>query len=132
MKVFALLWLAISVAVFLFTFTFAFRKHRNLKAALKVLVLGIVLVDFIMLSSLIYYGNTYTKEGTPSEYDSVANKNAEKPFILLHGSEYEISTGNKIAFSIFYALMDAPKMGAFGLKYSIVFGSFKSIKCNVL
>ena len=123
MKFFALVWLAVSVAVFLLTFIFAFKKHRNLKAALKVLLLGIVLTDFVMLSSLLYYGNTYTESGSISEYDSVANKSAEKPFILLHGSEYEITTGNKGAFSLIYALMNAPKMGAFGLKYPIVFAA---------
>ena len=123
MKVLALVWLAISVILFLLTFLFAFKKHRNLKAALKVLLLGIVLTDFVMLSSLFYYGNVYAKNGTVSEYNSVTNKNAEKPFILLHGSEYEITTGNKAAFSVMYALMNAPKMGAFGLKYPIVFAA---------
>ncbi len=131
MKVFALLWFIISVIVFLITFIFAFRNHRNLKAALKVLLLGIVFVDFLMLSSLIYYGNTYTKDGIPTEYNSVENKNAEKPFILLYGSEYEITTGNKVAFSIFHALMNAPKMGAFGLKYSIVFAASFNFPWNL-
>lgn len=123
MKVLALLWLAISFAVFLLTFMIAFKKHRNLKAALKVLLLGIVLTDFVMLSSLFYYGNVYTESGTVSEYDSVSNKNAEKPFILLYGSEYEITTGNKGTFAVMYALMNAPKMGTFGLKYPIVFAA---------
>ena len=125
MKVLALLWFVISVIVFLLTFIFSFRKHRNLKTALKGLLLGVVLTDVIMLSSLFYYGNVYTESGTLSDYDSVTNKNVEKPFILLYGSEYEITTENKVAFAIFYALMNAPKMGALGLKYSIIFvGAF--------
>lgn len=123
MKVLALLWLAISVILFLLTFMFAFRKHRNLKAALKVLLLGIVLTDFVMLSSIFYYGNVYTASGTVSEYDSVTNKNAEKPFILLYGYEYEITTGNKGTIAVVYALMNAPQMGTFGLIYPIIFAA---------
>lgn len=86
-------------------------------------MLGIVLTDFVMLFSIFYYGNVYTASGTVSEYDSVTNKNAEKPFILLYGSEYEITTGNKGTFAVMYALMNAPKMGTFGLKYPIVFAA---------
>ncbi|MBO7123033.1 MAG: hypothetical protein J6V90_07125 [Treponema sp.] len=131
MKVFALAWFVISVAIFFFTFIFAFKKHANLKAALKVLLLGTVLANFIILSSLFYFGNVYTKSGTVSEYNSATNKNVEKPFILLHGSEYEITTGNKTAFAVIYALINAPKVGTFGLKYPIFFAAVFDFPWNL-
>lgn len=123
LKIFALIWLVAASAILFLTFIFALKKHRNLKAVLKVLLLGTVLVNFIILSSLFYFGNVYTKSGKVSEYDSSTNKSAEKPFILLHGSEYEIATKNKAVFSIVYALINAPKTGAFGLKYPIIFAA---------
>lgn len=131
---FAFVWLVISVGVFVLTFYVAFRKHRNLKAALKILLLGIVLTDFIMLSSLFYYGNKYTADESVAEFDSNTNKWIESPFISTHSSEYEIKLDKSsessngislktLSFSFIYALIYAPKMGAFGLKYPSLFAA---------
>ena len=125
MKSMALFWLIFSVAVFVLTFYVGFRRNRNLKAALKILLLGVVFTDFIMLTSIFYYGNIYTEGENPikSVYDAETNKDAEKPFILAHSSEYEIKSDKKLAFSLIYALIYAPKMGAFGLKYPSLFAA---------
>ena len=123
MKVCALIFFIIAVALFVITSIIAIKKRKNPKASLRTLLLGILLSDFVILLSIIYYGNVYTKNGIPTTYDSVTNITEDKPFILLHDSEYEISTGNKVVFASIYALFNAPKMGAYGLKYSVLYAA---------
>ena len=124
MKVFfPLFWFFVSVFNLLLFILLAFKKHGNLKSSVKTLLLGIVITDFIILSSLFYFGNVYTADGEVSEYNSITNTEAVKPFILLHNSEYEISKGNKKLFSLIYSLINAPKMGTFSLKYPIIFAA---------
>lgn len=106
-----------SIITILVFFVKALPKRRNVKAFVKKMFLGIFLSDIIILSSLIYYGNSYDSQGN----NITEKENAGKPFILEHGTEYEITTKNKIFFSIFYGLINAPKMGTFGLKYPIIF-----------
>ena len=120
---FPLLWFCISVFVFTVFIILAFKKQGNPKAKVKTLLLGIIITDFIILSSLFYFGNVYTVKGKISEYNSITNKDADKPFILLHNSEYEISRGNKQFFSVVYGIINTPKMGAFGLKYPVIFAA---------
>ena len=113
-----------SIAVFVITIFIAFRRHRNLKSALKILLLGIVLTDFIMLSSLIYYGNVYTADGCAPVVKSDDSSKWEKaPFILIHSTEFEIKSEKKLPFAIIYGLIYAPKMGAFVLKYPSLFAA---------
>ena len=123
MKIFALLFFFISLSIFLLTFLIAFKKHRNLKAALKILLLGIVFTDFVILASLFYYGNVYTDRGERTVLNTDTGKYDKAPFIISHSSEYEIKAGNKPFFSIIYAVIYAPKMGAFGLKYPSLFAA---------
>ncbi len=113
-----------SIAVFVITIFIAFRRHRNLKSALKILLLGIVLTDFIMLSSLIYYGNVYTADGCAPVVKSDDSSKWEKaPFILIHSTEFEIKSEKILPFAIIYGLIYAPKMGAFVLKYPSLFAA---------
>ena len=124
MKVFVSIFLLIlSFSIFGYFTFLAIKKKRNLKSSVKTLLLGTIIADFIILSSLFYFGNVYTKSGVQSEYDSVNNKSVEKPFIIEHNSEYEISNGNKIVFSIIHAFINTPKMGALGLKYPVIFSA---------
>lgn len=116
--VFPLAWLILSVVVFLLFIIIAIKKRNNRKTFTTILLLGIVLTNIIILSSLFYYGNTYDSSGI-----NVSEKNAGKPFILVHGSEYEISNKSKIFYSILYGVMNAPKMGTFGLKYPIIYAA---------
>ena len=120
MKVFfPYLWLIISIIIFLAFIFYAIKKRKNHKTVATTLLLGIVLSNFIILSSLIYFGNSYDITGK----NVSTNIDATKPFILIHGSEYEISRGNKFFYSLLYGLMNALKMGTFGLKYPIVYAA---------
>ena len=142
MKLWACVWLVFAFAIFVLTFVVGFRRKRNLKSALKILLLGIVFTDFILLSSIIYYGNVYTAEGNiyieatekkdcsrpkqPDEKDEtvvVKSVDSPKPFILIHSTEFEIKSEKKLPFAIIYGLIYAPKMGAFVLKYPSLFAA---------
>ena len=128
MKLWACVWLVFAFAIFVLTFVVGFRRKRNLKSALKILLLGIVFTDFILLSSIIYYGNVYTAEGNiyieatekkdcsrpkqPDEKDEtvvVKSVDSPKPFILIHSTEFEIKSDYKKTFAIIYGLIYAPK-----------------------
>lgn len=117
MNFFALSFLTISIVIFIATIIIAFIKREEIKYALKIFLIGIIITNFIMLSSLFYFGNVYTKSGI------IYDKSEDLPFILLHNSEYEISTENKAFFSVVYALINTPKMGTLGLKYPVIFAA---------
>ena len=106
---------------------YAFKKRRNHKTVAKTLLLGIVLTNFIILSSLIYFGNSYDIAGKNVFIDN----DAGKPFLLIHGSEYEISRGNTLFYSLLYGLMNALKVGTFGLKYPIIYAASFDFPCDL-
>lgn len=117
MNFFALSFLTISIVIFIATIIIAFIKREEIKYSLKIFLIGIIITNFIMLSSLFYFGNVYTKSGI------IYDNSEDLPFILLHNSEYEISTENKAFFSVVYALINTPKMGTFGLKYPVIYAA---------
>lgn len=112
---FKIFWFAVSVLIFISTGILAVLKSmdrdRNYKQIAIIITVGIFFSNAVLLSSIIYFGNTET----------VTIDSQSKKIIEEHSTEYKIiDEENEIGYSILFGVIYATKMNGLGLKYPTI------------